>query len=156
MRFSTMGPYCEQTFAFFKIYLGKSLFTAWPHWLICIKHVAHHFLFYFSIVALARSVILGYEIFRLSNSACAHKINFNILTILGLGYSWCSCFNIAAFNSLAIFWRCVWSSKSENGEFCGFSKANSAKVRSSSLSTSGLLSPASEIWVCANVRAPSL
>lgn len=52
--------------------------------------------------------------------------------------------------------RCDCSSRSANGLFLGFSKANSASVRSSSFSTSGLFSPASDICDWAKAKASSI
>lgn len=109
-----------------------------------------------SIVAVARSTIFGYFTFFLSSSAWAQRISLSTLIILGLDCSWCSILRIAALSSLATFCRCVWSSRSANGLFWGLSNASNARVRSSSFSTSGLLSPASEICVCAKVSASSI
>lgn len=59
--------------------------------------------FGFSIVALPKSVIFGYFTFFFSNSSCAQSIILSKLFNRGLVDSLCSIFNIAAFNSLAIY-----------------------------------------------------
>lgn len=61
-----------------------------------------HYFCCFSIVALARSVILGYLTLCLSSSLCDHRIMRSRLHSFGFVYSWFSIFSIAAFSSLAI------------------------------------------------------
>lgn len=104
--------------------------------------------------ALAKSVILGKAMERLSSKSCDHKSICMSMLSLAVDSRFSNS-RMAEFTSEASFCRCTEWSRSENGDSVGFSNARSAIVRSNSSWMRSFVSPYSQRWFCANCSASS-